>query len=61
MGILKEILHELVLIRKELQAIRSNLEFRPEITVDGEKLAKAVRKSIRKAVRTTAYTVREVE
>lgn len=61
MGILKEILHELVLIRKELQAIRSNLEFRPEITVDGEKLAKAVRKSIRKAVRTTAYTGREVE
>lgn len=58
---LKKILQELVLIRKELQAIRRSLEFRPEITVDGEKLAKAVRKSIRKAVRTTAYTGREVE
>ena len=36
MRILKEILRELVLIRKELQAIRSNLEFRPRVTISQE-------------------------
>lgn len=36
MGILKEILHELVLIRKELQAIRRSLEFRPRVTISQE-------------------------
>lgn len=56
---LKKILQELVLIRKELQAIRSNLELHPKITVDGKELAKAVQKSIRDTVRTTACTGRE--
>lgn len=32
---LKKILQELVLIRKELQAIRSNLEFCHSITISG--------------------------
>lgn len=32
---LKKMLQELVLIRKELQAIRSNLEFRQSITIRG--------------------------
>lgn len=48
---LKKILQELVSIRKELQAIRSNLELHPESTVDGKELAKAVQKSIRDTVR----------
>ena len=47
MKILKEILQELILIRKELQAIRSNLESHREITIEGKELAKAVQKSIR--------------
>ena len=33
--VLKEILQELIRIRKELQAIRSNLEFRHSIAVGG--------------------------
>lgn len=44
---LKKILQELVLIRKELQAIRSNLERHHEITIDGKELAKATQKAIR--------------
>ena len=36
MGLLKKILDELVEIRKELQAIRSNLEFYPTILMDGK-------------------------
>lgn len=59
---LKKILQELVLIRKELQEIRRFLEpFSKPIVINGNEVSKAVRKSIRKAVRTTAYTGREVE
>lgn len=40
MKILKEILQELILIRKELQAIRSSLEFEDKmITIDGAKIS----------------------
>lgn len=35
MKVLNQILAELILIRKELQAIRSNLEFRHSITISG--------------------------
>lgn len=35
---LKKILQELVLIRKELQVIRSNLEFRPKTLIDGKEI-----------------------
>lgn len=33
---LKKILQELALIRKELQAIRRSLEFRPRVTISQE-------------------------
>ena len=50
----KEILEELSQIRKELQAIRSNLESHREITIEGKELAKAVQKSIRDTARASA-------
>lgn len=43
---LKKILQELVQIRKELQAIRSSVEFNSEITIDEKTISQAVRKSI---------------
>lgn len=54
MGRLKKILSELIRIRKELQAIRSNLEPHREITIEGKELAKAVQKSIRDTARASA-------
>lgn len=58
----RELLRELKAIRKELQEIRRFLEpFPKPIVINGNEVSKAVRKSIRKAVRTTAYTGREVE
>lgn len=43
---LKKILQELVLIRKELQAIRSSKEFNSKIDVCGKSISQAVQKSI---------------
>lgn len=45
-GMLKKIYQELVTIRKELQAIRSRLEFFSKIEIDGKVIPKVVRKSI---------------
>lgn len=42
--ILKEILHELRIIRKELQIIRNEKEFHPEIVLDERTISQAVRK-----------------
>ncbi len=42
---LRKIYIELVLIRKELQAIRSSMEFNSNITFDGKAISQAVRKS----------------
>lgn len=39
---LKGIWSELVLIRKELQAIRSNLEFNSKITIDSRRIAENI-------------------
>ena len=39
---LKGIWSELVLIRKELQAIRSNLEFNSKITIDSQRIAENI-------------------
>lgn len=39
---LKGIWSELVLIRKELQAIRSNLEFNSKITIDSRRIAEII-------------------
>lgn len=44
-GMLMRICEELILIRKELQAIK-NKEFNPEITVNREEIFKAVQKAI---------------
>lgn len=44
---LRKIYQELVAIRKELQAIRSNLEPWPEISLKRRTISQAVRKSIR--------------
>ena len=48
--VLKKILQELVLIRKELQAIRSNLEFRPRIMLDSKDVSEATRDKVREAL-----------
>ena len=56
MKILKEILQELVLIRKELQAIRSSVESNSLIAVDEKTISQAVRKSICDTVRATGYS-----
>lgn len=40
--VLKEILHELREIRKELQAIRSSMEFNPKITIDSQRIAENI-------------------
>lgn len=42
---LKKILQELVLIRKELQAIRSSMESCLKISIDQRTIAQAVRKA----------------
>lgn len=42
---LREILHELREIRKELQIIRNEKEFHPEIVLGERTISKAVRKS----------------
>lgn len=42
--ILREILHELREIRKELQIIRNEKEFHPEIVLDERTISQAVRK-----------------
>lgn len=39
---LKGIWSELVLIRKELQAIRSSLEFNSKITIDSQRIAENI-------------------
>ena len=39
---LKGIWSELVLIRKELQAIRSSMEFNPKITIDSQRIAENI-------------------
>lgn len=44
---LKKIYTELVLIRKELQAIRSSMESNSDITLNGRAICQAARKSIR--------------
>lgn len=46
MTVLKKILQELVLIRKELQAIRSSMESCLKISIDQRTIAQAVRKAI---------------
>ena len=43
---LKKIYQELVTIRKELQAIRSSLEHKPNIVLDEKTISRAVQKSI---------------
>lgn len=40
--VLKEILHELREIRKELQAIRSSMEFNSKITIDSRRIAENI-------------------
>lgn len=47
---LKKILQELMLIRKELQVIRSNLEFRPRIMLDSKDVSEATRDKVREAL-----------
>lgn len=44
---LKKIYQELVMIRKELQAIRSSKEFKSEFSMDGNELIRTVRKATR--------------
>lgn len=43
--VLREILHELREIRKELQIIRNEKEFHPEIVLDEKAISQVVRKS----------------
>ena len=50
MGLLKKILDELVEIRKEFQAIRSSLEFRPRIMVDSKAVSEATRDKVQEAL-----------
>lgn len=40
---LKKIYTELVLIRKQLQAIRSSMEFNVKITIDSRHIAESIR------------------
>lgn len=57
---LKKILQELVLIRKELQEIRRFLEpFSKPIVINGSEVSKVVQKSIRGTVWASACTGRE--
>lgn len=42
MKVLKEILQELILIRKELQAIRRRMEFKPKLSIDGKAISEAL-------------------
>lgn len=46
MKIIKEILRELIQIRKELQAIRSSVEFNSKIDICGKAISQSVQKSI---------------
>lgn len=48
---LRAILNELVSIRKELQAIRSNLESNYEVVLNEKTISQSVRKAIRDTVR----------
>lgn len=43
---LRKIYNELVLIRKELQAIRSSMEFNPKIVLDERIISQVVQQSI---------------
>lgn len=43
---LRKIYSELVLIRKELQAIRSSMEFNPKIVLDERIISQVVQQSI---------------
>ena len=43
---LRKIYNELVLIRKELQAIRSSMEFNPKIVLDERILSKVQKKAV---------------
>lgn len=55
-----KIYKELVLIRKELQAIRSSMESNSNITFDGKAISQAVRKSTVQEM-TKENTSQEVE
>lgn len=50
MKILKDILQELILIRKELQAIRSNLEPCKEISIDAKTVSEATRDRVQEVL-----------
>ena len=54
--VLKEILHELREIRKDLQAIRSSMEAASEIVLDKKAISQVVRKSIRDIVRANGHS-----
>lgn len=49
---LKKIYEKLVLIRKELQAIRENLESEMKITIDPKAVSQATRGSIQEVLKT---------
>ena len=50
MKVLKEILQELILIRKELQAIRRRMEFKPKLSIDGKAISEATRDKVQEVV-----------
>lgn len=54
--VLKEILHELREIRKDLQAIRSSMEAASEVVLDKRAISQVVRKSIRDIVRANGHS-----
>lgn len=59
---LKKVYQELVAIRKELQVIRSNLELRPNITLEERTISQAVRKLKRNIkIKTEGLTQEENE
>jgi len=48
--VLKEILQELILIRKELQAIRRRMEFKSKLSIDGKAISEATRDKVQEVV-----------